>query len=117
MTTRIEPSTILRGNIEAKEDIVVEGRIEGGIATTGKVTVAKGAIVKGPVNCREVEIGGIVEGNVYSLENAKLLAFGKIQGDLKTGHLYVEDGGILAGKVQTEMTSPLNPEQGPDKKK
>lgn len=117
MTTRIEPSTVLKGSIEAKEDIIVEGRVEGGIVTTEKVTVVKGAVVRGPVTSRETEIGGIVEGNVYSRECTKLLAFGKIHGDLKTGHLYVEDGGILAGKVQTEMTSPLNPAPEPDKKK
>lgn len=117
MTTRIEPSTVLKGNIEAKEDVVIEGRVEGGIATTEKVTVAKGAVVRGPVSSREIEIAGIIEGNVYSRECTKLFAFGKIQGDLKTGHLQVEDGGVLAGKVQTETTGPLVIEPEPDKKK
>jgi cytoskeletal protein CcmA (bactofilin family) len=117
MTTRIEPSTVLKGNIEAREDILIEGRVEGGIATTGKVVVAKGAVVRGPVSSREIEIAGIVEGNVYSTESTKLFARGKIQGDLKTGHLHVEDGGILAGKVQTEMTSQLNTQAEAEKKK
>ena len=117
MTTRIEPSTLLKGNIEAKEDIIIEGRVEGGIATTGKVVVAIGAVVRGPVSSREIEIAGIVEGNVYSSESTKLFARGKIQGDLKTSHLHVEDGGILAGKVETVMTSQLNPQTETDKKK
>jgi cytoskeletal protein CcmA (bactofilin family) len=117
MVTRIEPTTLLKGNIEAKEDIVVEGKVEGSINTTEKVTVAKGAIVKGPISSREIEIGGIVEGNVCSKECTKLLAFGKVQGDLKTGHLYVEDGGILAGKVTTDERSQLISEPDCAKKK
>ena len=105
MVTRIEPGTLAKGKMESKEEVVVEGRYEGPIATSAKVTVAKGATVKGPVSCREIDVAGIVEGNVTASECARLFAFGKIQGDIKTGHLFVEDGGILAGKVTTEERS------------
>jgi cytoskeletal protein CcmA (bactofilin family) len=116
MVTRIEPSTLLKGTLDAKEDVIIEGRVEGSINSTEKVTVVKGAVVRGPVSCREIEIGGIVEGDVCSRECTKLLAFGKVQGDLKTGHLFVEDGGILAGKVSTEERSQHVPAPGPIKK-
>jgi cytoskeletal protein CcmA (bactofilin family) len=117
MVTRIEPSTILKGNINAREDVIVEGKVEGSITSSEKVIVAKGALVKGPVFSREIEIGGVVEGDVCSRECTKLLAFGKVHGDLKTGHLFVEDGGILAGKVTTDERSQLIPESESDKKK
>lgn len=107
MTTRIEKSTIAKGKLEAKEDILIEGRFEGEVISQNKVTVAKGAFVKGPIKCKEIDIIGIVEGNVFAEDCAKLFAFGKIQGDLKTGHLFVEDGGILAGKVETEGRSKI----------
>lgn len=117
MVTKIEPSTIIKGKLNATEEIVVEGRIEGEVATTEKVVVTKGAIVKGPIICREIEIGGIVEGEVWAKECAKLLSYGKIQGDLKTGHLFVADGAILAGKVATDGRSVLLLEEPETKKK
>ena len=105
MVTRIEAAAVFKGKLEAGEDIVIEGRFEGSVNTTEKITVAKGAFVKGPLACREIDVGGIVEGDVTADECARLFAFGKIHGDLTTGHLFVEDGGILAGKVTTEEKS------------
>ena len=117
MVTRIEPSSQLKGTLRATEDIIVEGKVEGEVTTTEKVVVAKGAFIKGPVTCKEIEIGGIVEGDVLAKECAKLLAYGKIQGDLKTGHLFVADGAILAGKVTTDGRSALVSEEAETKKK
>jgi cytoskeletal protein CcmA (bactofilin family) len=110
MVTRIEPSTFMKGNMESKEEIIIEGKFEGSISSTEKVTVAKGALVKGPVVCKEIDVGGIIEGDVTARECARLFAFGKIHGDLNTGHLFVEDGGVLAGKVSTEERSRIIPE-------
>jgi cytoskeletal protein CcmA (bactofilin family) len=107
MVTRIDRSGILKGKIDSREDILIEGRFEGEISTTEKITVAKGGYVKGPLKCKTIEIAGIVEGDVESTESTKVYSFGKIHGDLITGHLFVEDGGILGGKVTTKERSTL----------
>lgn len=116
MATRIEKSTTAKGKLEAKEDVLIEGRFEGEIVSQNRVTVAKGAFVKGPIKCKEIDIIGIVEGNVFAEDCAKVFSFGKIQGDLKTGHLFVEDGGILAGRVETEGRSKIV-QEGENKRK
>lgn len=116
MGTRFDKGAIAKGQLKSKEEILIEGRFEGEIETTEKVTVTKGAYVKGPVRCKEIQIMGIVEGNVFAEDCAKVFAFGKIQGDLKTGHLFVEDGGILAGKIETEGRSKIVPEEEGKKK-
>lgn len=101
MVTKIDKSGFLRGKIESREDILIEGKFEGEIKTEGKIIISRGAYVKGPISCDSIEVGGIVEGEVNSKGSTKIFAFGKIQGDLTTGHLFVEDGGILGGKVTT----------------
>ena len=111
MGTRIDKDAFAKGILKSKEEILIEGKFEGEIETTNKITVAKGAYVKGPVKCKEIEIMGIVEGNVFAEECAKVFSFGKIQGDLKTCHLFVEDGGILAGKIETEGRSKIVQEE------
>lgn len=116
MGTRIAKGAFAKGTIRSKEDILIEGKFEGEIETTEKISVIKGAYVKGPVKCKEIEIMGIVEGNVFAERYAKVYAFGKIQGDLKTGHLFVEEGGILAGKIETEGRSKIVPEEEGKKK-
>lgn len=116
MVTKIDKGTFAKGKLDSKEEIIIEGRFEGEISTDAKVTVQKGAFVRGPLKCKEIDVLGIIEGDVFAQDCARVFSFGKIQGDLKTGHLFVEDGGILAGKVQSEGRSKMVPEEGEKKK-
>ncbi len=111
MATRIDKGTFAKGKLDSKEEIIVEGRFEGEILTTAKVTIQKGSFVRGPLKCREIDVFGIIEGDVFAEECARVFSFGKIQGNLKTGHLFVEDGGILAGKIETEGRTKILPEE------
>ena len=79
--SEIEGDIILPGNL------CLFGKILGNVTAKGKVEV--GAVVTGNIFCRELEIGGVVEGNVEACfliieENAVL------KGDVQAGKLLVK---------------------------
>ena len=80
--SEIEGDIILPGNL------CLFGKISGNIIAKGKVEVKSGAVVTGNISCGELEIEGLVEGNVETCfliieENAVL------KGDVQTGKLLV----------------------------
>ena len=80
--SEIEGDIILPGNL------CLFGKISGNVTAKGKVEVKSGAVVTGNISCRELEIEGLVGGNVEPWfliigENAVL------EGDVQAGKLLV----------------------------
>ena len=69
--TRLGPTIVLNGEIEAHEDILVEGRVQGKITLpSGTLTVAKGGRVEAEVRVRVLVLHGELNGTVRAGEKA-----------------------------------------------
>ena len=92
-TTEMSQTIVLNdseveGDIILPGDLCLFGKISGNVTAKGKVEVKLGAVVTGNIFCRELEIGGVGEGNVEACflmieENAVL------KGDVQAGKLLV----------------------------
>jgi cytoskeletal protein CcmA (bactofilin family) len=105
METRLDATATFKGQVTTEEDLVVEGTLEGIIQSTAQVVVAKGGCVNGTIRARDVEVAGTVEGNIWASRHVLLASTGRIQGDVSAIHLRVEDGGVMQGKVLTDISS------------
>jgi cytoskeletal protein CcmA (bactofilin family) len=109
--TILDADSRLQGEIVADGDLMIEGLVEGSIQANGKVVIAGGARVRGPVSAAEVEVIGTVEGDITSRGHLLLAQTGRITGDVRAHHMRVEDGGIMRGKVLTKVNAPPEPRQ------
>ena len=73
----------VEGDIILPGDLCLFGKISGNITAKGRVEVKSGAVVTGNISCVELEIAGLVEGNV------------------ETCFLIIEENAVLKGNVQT----------------
>ncbi len=71
------------GDIILPGDLCLFGKILGNVTAKGKVEVKSGAVVTGNISCGELEIEGLVEG------------------DVETCFLIIEENAVLKGDVQT----------------
>ena len=109
MQTRLDPTSRFKGTVTAKDDLLIEGVVVGGVHSSARIVVAQGARVQGPVSGREVEVAGTVDGDVRAQGRLHLAATGKIHGDVQAAHLTVEDGGVLHGKVLADVSEEIPP--------
>jgi len=89
----------INGSIKFVNDMVIDGKIEGEITSEkGKITIGENAFVQGDVKAGEVKLFGKVKGTITS-ERCELKTNSKLDGDIKTKMLSMEEGAVLSGRT------------------
>ncbi|MFZ5179104.1 bactofilin family protein [Enterobacter kobei] len=104
----------LSGQLEAEGNIVTEGSVEGNITATHQVRVDTGGVVTGDIRAAHIIINGLVTGRCYA-DAVSLLGQGRIEGDVFTGELSVERGGVFIGQSCLPEPGQVPKGQGKDR--
>ena len=104
----IGPTITFTGNLTGKEDISIEGNLDGKIVIQGhNVTIGKKGQVKADINAKVIIIEGTVEGNLYGEEQLIVRQSGIVRGDIIAPRVALEDGSNVKGNVD------MNPQDKP----
>ena len=88
------------GTIKFSNDMIIDGKIEGEIKSDGgHVTIGENATIKGDIIAGEVKLFGKVEGTITS-ERCELKTKSRLDGDIKTKMLSMEEGACLSGRTE-----------------
>jgi len=98
MVTVVGAEAFIQGVLNAKGSLRVDGRIEGAVSEGRTVVVGPGGQVSGDIAAEHVVVGGRVSGNITASGQIEILASGRVQGDVKTPRLTVEDGAVFNGR-------------------
>jgi cytoskeletal protein CcmA (bactofilin family) len=99
--TRLGSTTALTGDIEAHEDMLVEGRVQGKITVpSGTLTVAKGAKVEAEVRVRSFVLHGELKGTVRAGEKALISETAEMTGDIITPKITIANGARFTGGIR-----------------
>ena len=113
----IGPSMNIRGEIWTREELLVDGEVEGVLESQSRVTVGPNGKVKANIKAREVVVFGSVRGNVEAVEKIAIRDHGKVIGDIKTCGISIDDGAYFKGSIDisrpeaTATTNPVKPEE------
>lgn len=97
----IGAGTVIEGRIITKNDIRIDGSVNGNIRSEGKVVLGQKANIDGNMYCADSDLSGRVEGNVICKGFLQLKATARIQGDIFTKHLEIENGAQFNGYCNT----------------
>ena len=99
--TRLGPTIVLNGDIEAHEDILIEGRLHGKITVpSGTLTIAKGAAVEADVRVRAIILHGEFKGTVRAAEKAVIAETAEMTGDVITPKITIANGARFVGAIR-----------------
>jgi cytoskeletal protein CcmA (bactofilin family) len=99
--TRVGSTTVLNGDIEAHEDVLVEGRVQGKITLpSGTLTVAKGGRVEAEVRVRSLVLHGELKGTVRAGEKAVIAETADMTGDLIAPRITIANGARFSGGIR-----------------
>ena len=105
----------VKGNLNNKGSIQINGTVDGEIKSDENITVGETALVSGPVVAKNILVSGKVEGTVTANEKLEVDPTGSITGDIKTKILIFREGANFNGTcamseekkaISTEKTGP-----------
>jgi cytoskeletal protein CcmA (bactofilin family) len=89
----IGKSVTIKGQIFSREDLIVDGEIEGAIELNEhRLTVGPNGRVRAGIKAREIVVLGTIDGNVEALDKIDIRKDAKLVGDIKTARIIIEDG-------------------------
>ena len=95
------------GEIFTKEDLYVDGDIEGTIESQdNKVTIGPNGRVQANIRAREVIILGQVQGNVDTSDKVDIRKDAKLVGNITTARISIEDGALFKGSIDIKKPEP-----------
>jgi cytoskeletal protein CcmA (bactofilin family) len=95
------------GQIFTKEDLYVDGDVEGTIESQeNKVTIGPNGRVQAGIRAREVIILGQVQGNVETTDKVDIRKDAKLVGDIITSRISIEDGALFKGSIDIKKAEP-----------
>lgn len=99
-TAALGKSVSVKGQIVGREDLTIDGEIEGSIEMKEhRLTVGPSGKVKAGINAREVIILGTVHGKIDSTDKIEIRSNATLVGDIRTSRVVIEDGAYFKGAV------------------
>src|ERR1035438_4886084 len=95
------------GQIFSKEDLFVDGTVEGTLeASEHKLTIGPHATIQASIKAREVLVLGTIQGNVEAFERLEIRKDAKLLGDIRTARIVIEDGAYFKGSIDIIKPEP-----------
>ena len=103
----IGKSVTIKGQIIGREDLTIEGDVEGSIELKDhRLTVGSSGKVRSGIKAREVVIFGNVEGKIDATEKVDIRREATLVGDVRTAGVSIEDGAYFKGAVDIVRKEP-----------
>jgi cytoskeletal protein CcmA (bactofilin family) len=90
----------IKGSIKFTNELIIDGKVEGEIVSSGVLTVGENAEIRGEIKTKSVTVLGKVHGNITVDERCELKARAVLMGDLKAARLVIEEGATFVGKSE-----------------
>jgi cytoskeletal protein CcmA (bactofilin family) len=96
------------GQIYSKEDLYVDGTVEGTLeANEHKLTIGPHGVIQASIKAREVLVLGSITGNVEAFERLEIRKDAKLLGDIRTARIVIEDGAYFKGSIDIIKPEPV----------
>lgn len=95
ISTLLSEGCILDGNLKAPSFARVDGQIKGDVFVEEGLVLGETGCIIGNIITKEMVVFGTVTGNVQVI-SLEIKATGKINGEISTQTLVVENGGVLS---------------------
>ena len=107
----------MQGQIISRENIVVDGLIEGSItAEDHQILVSDSGVVKGNIHASVILVEGSVTGDISASQSVVISVSGRIVGNIEAPRVTLKDGAKFKGSIEMDPGQPTQVELLPSVK-
>ena len=101
----IGASIVIKGELSADEDLLIEGQVEGNISLNQNVlTVGEHGKVKAKIAAKTVVVVGKVWDSIIAAENVDIRDTSLVEGDIYTSRLAMAPGAYVRGRIDIRQS-------------
>ena len=93
----MDEGTEFLGELRFRDTLRIDGHLKGKIVSDNTLIVGESGHVEADIDCGVVSIRGTVLGRVHGRQRIELLAGSRVQADLVSPKLLIEDGAFFQG--------------------
>jgi cytoskeletal protein CcmA (bactofilin family) len=114
-SSRLGPGITVNGEINGKEDLIIEGHYQGKIILADNtLTVERSARLQAEIQAKNISIKGSVQGNISASGKVLIRKDAQLDGDIIAARISIEDGAQFKGSVKMNTNQNRNtPSAGP----
>ena len=99
----IGQSVQIKGELTGKEDLTIEGKVEGKITLNDHaLTVGANGRIHGEIRAKSVVVVGEVDGNILADDKVEVAATGSMKGDIVAPRVILADGARFKGTIDMD---------------
>jgi cytoskeletal protein CcmA (bactofilin family) len=99
---------VIKGEIHGDEDLIVEGRVQGNISLKKHLIIERTGVIDADIQMENITVKGEMNGNMKASDKVEIMADARVNGDIKSPRVVIEDGAKFRGVVDMEVHLPDN---------
>ena len=116
-TSIIGEGSAFDGTFEVTGNLRVDGRFTGEIRVSETLVVGKDGMVDANVHTRNAVVAGTIKGNLHATDKITLQSGSRLEGDMITSKLVIEEGVSFQGSCNTSKSGAPPPKPAGQKEK
>jgi cytoskeletal protein CcmA (bactofilin family) len=93
------PTLYFKGDLAAEEDLLIQGRVEGSITHTQRLTVGAQGFVKANIRAQLIIVEGSVDGDLQAEKSVLVKDTAKIVGNIYAPSVSIMEGASFSGNI------------------
>ena len=95
--TLIAVGAHVNGDIKITGPAIIEGTVEGSIVADGDIQIGSKGTVTAEIEAKNITVAGKIKGKVYADDKVELKAGSRVEGDIHSQSLKIEDTAFFHG--------------------
>ncbi|MDP9087135.1 MAG: polymer-forming cytoskeletal protein [Pseudomonadota bacterium] len=96
------PTLYFKGDLTAEEDLLIQGRVEGSITHTQRLTVGPQGTVKANIKAQLIIVEGTVEGDLHAEKSVFVKDSAKVCGNIFSPTVSITEGASFSGSIDMD---------------
>jgi cytoskeletal protein CcmA (bactofilin family) len=93
------PTLYFKGDLSADEDLLIQGRVEGSVTHTQRLTVGPQGTVKANIKAQLIVVEGTVEGDLTAEKSIFVKETAKVCGNIVAPTVSILEGASFSGNI------------------
>lgn len=93
------PTLYFKGELTAEEDLLIQGRVEGSITHTQRLTVGPQGTVKANIHAQTIIVEGTVDGDLQAEKSVFVKETAKVCGNIFSPTVSILEGAAFSGNI------------------